>query len=80
MEISTVRRTHIVEFRNSVAAKLSAVTTNGDLNTVRQIFRRARLEGYIVGDPTELVEGVQGDTAKKRAFTVRELQRLLEPV
>src|SRR5271165_500807 len=79
MEICTVTRASIVEFRNSVAATVSAATTNGDLGIIKHVFRRARLEGYIVEDPSELVEPVRDDQkVKKRAFTVQELQRMLE--
>ena len=55
------------------------LTTNGDLTTVKHVFRRARLEGYIVEDPSELVEPIRGkQEGRKRAFTVGELRQVLK--
>jgi integrase len=79
MDISTVARTTIIEFRNAIAQRSSPKTTNADIRTVKSVFRCAKRDGYIVEDPSEFVEIVRTDSgAGRRPFTIPEIQRVLE--
>jgi integrase len=80
LDLSAVTRKMITEFRNQVAQKASATTTNHDLKAIRLIFRSAKRDGYIIEDPTEFVESVRrkiSDDAR-RPFTVSEIRKVIE--
>ena len=79
LDISTVTRTTIVEFRNSVAQRSGPKTTNADIRTLKSLFRAAKRDGYIVEDPSEFVEIVRiGSETGRRPFAIPEIQRVLE--
>jgi integrase len=79
MDICTVTRTTIVEFRNWLAQRNSANTTNSDIRTVKAVFRAAKRDGYILENPTEFVELVKSESReRRRPFSVPEIQRVLE--
>jgi integrase len=75
LDMTSVTRTMIVEFRNQVAQKASATTTNHDLKAIKLIFRSAKRDGYIVEDPSEFVESVRKTLGEaRRPFTVPEIR------
>jgi integrase len=70
----------ITEFRNQVAQKASATTTNHDLKAIKLLFCTAKRDGYIIEDPSEFVESIRrkiSDDAR-RPFTVPEIRRVIE--
>ena len=67
-----------MEFRNQVAQKASATTTNHDLRAIKALFREAKRDGYIAEDPSEFVDTVRKSfDDKRRPFTIAEIQRVL---
>ena len=78
LDMALVNRHMIVEFRNQVARKASATTTNHDLKAIRMIFKEAKRDGYITEDPAEFVDSVRRSSEdSRRPFTLLELQKVL---
>ena len=78
LDLASLTRTTLVEFRNSVAARNSSVTTNADLKTIKMICHAAKRDGYIVEDPAEFVDTVRNDSEdRRRPFTIPEIERVL---
>jgi len=78
LDLASVTRTKLVEFRNQVAQKASATTTNHDLRAIKALFREAKRDGYIAEDPSEFVDTVRKSSDdKRRPFTIAEIQRVL---
>jgi integrase len=80
LDLSAVTRKMITEFRNQVAQKASATTTNHDLKAIKLLFRSVKRDGYIIEEPSEFVESVRrkiSDDAR-RPFTVPEIRRVIE--
>jgi integrase len=78
-EIAEITSEHILRFRNALAATLVPRTVNHSLKGLRTIFKAARRDNVIFEDPTEFVQTIRqtiGD-AKRRAFTIPELQAIL---
>jgi site-specific recombinase XerD len=59
LDLASVTRTTLVEFRNQVAQKASATTTNHDLRAIKALFREAKRDGYVAEDPSEFVDTVR---------------------
>jgi integrase len=82
-DISEIGRTHIADFRNALAKKISPGTVNFDLKTLRMLFRSARRDGYILENPAEFARPVKrAQDQTRRPLTVSEIQdilRLAEP-
>ena len=78
--LSAVTRKMITEFRNQVAQKASATTTNHDLKAIKLIFRSAKRDGYIIEDPSEFVESVRRKTSEDacRPFTISEIRSVID--
>jgi integrase len=77
-DISEISRTHIAEFRNALAKKVSPGTVNVDLKTLRMLFRSARRDGYILENPAEFAKPVKrAQDRARRPFTVSEIQDIL---
>ena len=80
--LSRISRTEIVGFRNALASKLTAKTTNHDLKAVRVLFRTASRDGLISENPAEFVEAVRRENRvageNRRNFTVGELRVVLD--
>ena len=75
---NSVTRTTLVEFKNQVAQKASATTTNHDLRAIKALFREAKRDGYIAEDPSEFVDTVRKNSDdNRRPFTIAEIQRVL---
>ena len=78
LDLASITRTTVLEFRNHVAKRSSPVTTNADLKAIKMICRAAKREGYIVEDPAEFVETVRKNSEQaRRPFTILEIQRVL---
>ena len=78
LDLASVTRTTLVEFRNQVAQKASATTTNHDLRAIKALFREAKRDGYIAEDPSEYVDTVRKSFHdKRRPFTIAEIKRIL---
>jgi integrase len=79
LDLSAVTRRMITEFRNKVAQKASATTTNHDLKSIKLLFRSARRDGYIIEDPSEFVESVRKSSEDaRRPFTVSEIRSVID--
>jgi len=80
LDLSVVTRKMITEFRNQVAQKASATTTNHDLKAIKLIFRSAKRDGYIIEDPSEFVESVRRKTSEdaRRPFTISEIRSVID--
>ena len=80
LDLSAVTRKTIAEFRNQVAQKASATTTNHDLKAIKLIFRSAKRDGYIIEDPSEFVESVRRKSSEsaRRPFTVSEIRSVID--
>jgi integrase len=77
-DISEITRTHIADFRNALAKKISPGTVNFDLKTLRMLFRPARRDGYILENPAEFARAVKRAQGQaRRAFTIPEIQDIL---
>jgi integrase len=78
LDLSAVTRKMITEFRNQVAQKASATTTNHDLKAIKLLFRSAKRDGYIIEEPTEFVESVRKTSeGARRPFTVSEIRSVI---
>jgi integrase len=78
LDLTSVTRMALVEFRNQVAQKASATTTNHDLKAIKAIFREAKRDGYIAEDPSEFVDTVRRSSEdNRRPFTVPEIQSVV---
>jgi integrase len=78
LDLASLTRTTIVEFRNTVAIKNASVTTNADLKAIKMVCRAAKKDGYIVEDPAEFVDPVRNESEDtRRPFTIPEIQRVL---
>jgi integrase len=79
LDIVSVTRATLIEFRNQVAQKASATTTNHDLKALKQLFQAARRDGYIIEDPSEFVEPVRKiERDTRRPFTIPEIRSVIE--
>ena len=67
LDLASVTRAALVEFRNQVAQKASATTTNHDLRAIKALFREAKRDGYIAEDPSEFVDTVRKSFDDKQA-------------
>jgi hypothetical protein len=74
-----ITKADLVAYRAELAGELSASTTNHHLTLVKMLFKAAHRDGLIVDDPAEHIEPVkqEKDGAKRRAFTVPEIESLL---
>jgi integrase len=78
LDLVSVTKTAVVEFRNAIAKKSSSVTTNADLKTVKMLFRAAKRDGYIIQDPSEFVDYVRRSSQdERRPFTIGEIKAVL---
>jgi integrase len=77
-DIANLQKNDIVAFRNLLADRLSAETTNKHLKIVRMLLQAARGDGFVLEDPSESVKTLEGSGARlRRAFTLEELRKLL---
>jgi integrase len=78
LDLLSVSRTMLVEFRNQISQTASPTTTNHDLKAVKQLFRDAKRNGFISEDPSEFVDTLRKSSAdSRRPFTVKEIQSVL---
>jgi integrase len=79
LDLASVTRRTLVEFRNSIAKTNAPATINADLKALKTIFRSAKRDSYIVEDPSEFVETVRKNSnGNRRPFTVKELRAVLD--
>jgi integrase len=79
LDLVSVSRTTLIEFRNQVARKASPRTTNHDLKAIKLIFRSAKRDGYIIEDPSEFVDPVRRNSDDaRRPFTIPEIRSVIE--
>ena len=78
LDLASITRTAVLEFRNHIAKRNSPVTTNADLKAIKMICRAAKRDGYIAEDPAEFVETVRKSSEQaRRPFTTSEIQRVI---
>jgi integrase len=79
LDLASVTRRTLTEFRNTIARKAAPKTVNADLKAVKAVMRAAKRDGYVVEDPGEFVETVRKSSERqRRAFTIAQLQSVLE--
>ena len=77
-DLSIVTRKLLVEFRAWLATQLGPGTTNVMLRVIRQVFKAARRDSYIVENPAQDLEPVKnGGKDSRRPFTLGELEAVL---
>lgn len=78
-DLTTVKREDITRFRDAEAGRASTATANNHLKVVRIMFGAAEADGLIVRNEARLVKRLKSksEAAKRRAFTMDELQRVL---
>jgi integrase len=78
-DISRITKAEIASFRDSIGKRLSASTANLALKIIRSAFTQAQRDGYITDNPAMLMKGLKdiNTEAKRRAFTLPELERIL---
>jgi integrase len=80
-DISEIDRRQLIAFRNDACSRVGSATVNQYVGVVKQLFRSALKDEFISCDPTEFIEGVRrtsSDGPLRRAFTVPEVQRMIE--
>jgi integrase len=81
-DIALITKAQLSAYRTHLLPSLSARTVNHHLVVVRMLFRAAKRDGLIIDDPSEFVGAVkqadaQDTRAKRRAFTIPELEAVL---
>jgi len=77
-DISNLVKNDVVEFRNSLSARLAPETTNKHLKILKMVFRSARADGFLLEDPAEGVKTLDTDGARlRRPFSLDELRAIL---
>jgi len=75
LEISKI---DLVNYRNTLAKSVSAVTTDHNMAVVKMVFLSAAQDDLIGDDPSEFLKSMnKGKTIAKRAFTKTEIQAVL---
>jgi integrase-like protein len=78
LDLASITRTTVLEFRNCIAKRNSPVTTNADLKAIKMICRAAKRDGYIAEDSAEFVETVRKSSEQaRRSFTTSEIQKVI---
>jgi hypothetical protein len=78
LDLASITRNTVLEFRNSIAKRNAPATANADLKAIKMICKAAKRDGYIAEDPAEFVETVRkGSDQARRPFTISEIQRVL---
>jgi integrase len=81
LDLSRIGKADIAGFRDSFAKRgLARNTANVGLKVIRSAFTQAQRDGIVSENPAALVKGVKGTIgeAQRRAFTIRELEQILE--
>lgn len=79
LDIAQVYKVTIAQFRNQLQLSHSPGTVNADLKFVKAIFKAADADGYLLENPTKGIKAVPHKAESvRRAFTVPELQSILE--
>lgn len=79
-DLFTIGKTDLVMFRDERRKLVTGRTVNHELKVLRQLFKTARDDGWIVENPCEGLKSVRearGEKSPKRPFTIEELQRVL---
>jgi len=77
-DLMSMTRRKLEEYRDHLAATLTAETANHNMKVLRMIFRRARLDGVIFTDPAEGLDLVKAPRReRRRPFTLEELRAVL---
>jgi len=78
LDLASITRNTVLEFRNGIAKRNAPATANADLKAIKMICKAAKRDGYIIEDPAEFVETARiGSEQARRPFTFAEIQRLL---
>jgi integrase len=79
--ITELTKSDLVNYRNELAARVSAKTANHDLTCAKMVFLSAHRDGVLSENPAEFVEGIRqrnGTGTQRRAFTIDELKAILD--
>lgn len=78
-DLNTVTRSHLTDYRNHLAERITGKTVNHSLQCVKSVFREARKDGFIVEDPGEFVDSVRARSESvRRPFKLDELTLILQ--
>jgi integrase len=77
--IGNITKPELIAYRNHLAARVSATTTNNHLVLLRMLFRSARRDGACLDNPAEFIGPVRANAKpdNKRSFTLGELAAIL---
>lgn len=80
LEISSVTKRDIENFRNERVKTAAPKTVNHEIKVLRMVFRSARKDQLIEDNPAEFVETVKdkSEEASRRPFTIPELRTVLD--
>jgi integrase len=78
-DINDILKQDIVAWRDSLAAKVTTVTANGDMRVCKMLFKAAKRDTLIEADPCEFVPMLrrQANAPERRPFSIEELKRVL---
>ena len=78
-DINNITRNDVTGFRNDLAGKISPVTVNNRIKSLRSVFKDAERGGYLQENPVAFVDRlkVNVDKKEKKPFTVDELKLVL---
>ncbi len=77
-EITRITRREIMEFRDSMAERVSANTVNVNLKIVRAAFNQARRDGLVDSNQAEQVTLLKSKkSSSRRPFTLEELKTVM---
>ena len=78
-QLETVTRAHIAAFRDALAVRTSHANANIGLKVLEVAFRTARVDGYLLQDPSEGVKTFRNASSAnyRRPFTLDELKAVL---
>ena len=76
LTVDCVKPSHALAFRAKIKRSASAATANHAVKILRAVFNCAMKDGIRQGNPF-ILKSLKGDAAKKEAFTVEQVQRLL---
>jgi integrase len=82
LELHRVERSHVLGFRDSLAATHSTGTVNNTLKCLRIFFADAKRERLLFENPCESVATLKKErnATQRRGFTLDELKRVLDEV
>ncbi len=78
-ELARLTTADILAYRTAESERVSASTVNHEIKFLRMVFEQAKRDGLLAENPAEMVKTLKRTERNiRRAFTLPELQRLLD--